>query len=347
LVRDSKGNLYGTTYAGGASGVGTVFKLDKAGKETVLYSFSGTGSDGANPSAGVIRDASGNLYGTTLYGGTSGEGTVFKLSKTGKETVLYNFCGESHCTDGEEPLAGLVEDTKGNLYGTTYGGGSSNWGTVFKVNKAGKETVLYSFQNSDAHYPYAGVIRDTKGNLYGTTASGGTGTGCGDSGCGTVFKVSKTGKETVLYSFTGATDGNDPRAGLIEDSKGNLYGTTLQGGTSGEGVVFRLSTMAEETVLHSFVGGTDGVNPRAGLIQDTKGNIYGTTYTGGSTGNGVVFELKKTGQETVLYTFCSLSNCTDGAHPLAGLILDSKGNLYGTNSNYGVYGYGAVFELTP
>ena len=239
LVWDAKGNLYGITSLGGASGYGTVFKLDKAGKETVLHSFTGPAGDGAEPMAGLTRDAKGNLYGTTVYGGSGtcknggldGCGTVFKLDKTSKETVLYSFPGTE--SDGTYPDAGLVPDAAGNLYDTTFGGGASGAGTVFKLDKTGKETVLYSFDGADGANPVAGLVWDAKGNLYGTTYNGA-------SGYGTVFKLEKTGKETVLHSFVG-TDGAHPYAGLVRDAKGKLYGTTYLGGSSDRGTVWKLT----------------------------------------------------------------------------------------------------------
>ena len=244
LIADSSGNLYGTTSSGGASGNGVVFKLSPDGTETVLHSF--TGSDGSVPVAGLIADSSGNLYGTTSRGGASGNGVVFKLSPEGTETVLHSFTGGS---DGANPQAGLIADSSGNLYGTTSGGGASGNGVVFKLSPAGTETVLHSFTRGyDGANPQAGLIADSSGNLYGTTSSGG-GSGCAGTGCGTVFKVSPGGSETVLYSFTGGSDGAGPAAGLIADNSGNLYGTTAFGGTSPElecgtigcGVVFKLS----------------------------------------------------------------------------------------------------------
>jgi uncharacterized repeat protein (TIGR03803 family) len=304
LVRDANGNLYGTTAWGGnpncnfGSGCGVVFKLDKAGKETVLYSFTGftEGSDGENPEAGLVRDAAGNLYGTTRWGGSGvceyGCGVVFKLDKTGKETVLYSFTGTGG--DGASPLAGLVRDVNGNLYGTTWLGGTSNYGTVFKVDKTGKETVLHSFTGgADGGWPQLGyLVRDAAGNLYGTTWLGGDLSCRRSFGCGVVFKLGKTGKETVLYSFTGTGgDGENPIAGLVRDAKGNLYGTTGGGGAYGYGTVFKLDKTGKETVLHSFDPQTDGGWPNAGLIGDAAGNLYGTANLGGAYGYGTVYKL--------------------------------------------------------
>ncbi len=267
-------------------------------------------------------------------------------------TVVHSFRG----ADGSEPIAGLIGDSAGNVYGTTYNGGASNAGVVFKLNKAG-ETVLYEFKGgADGFGPQAGLIRDSAGNLYGTTTYGGISSACAGDGCGVVFKLDTTGVETVLHSFTGGADGANPEAGLIRDSAGNLYGTTSLGGIGcahgGCGVVFKLDTTGVETVLHNFRG-ADGDSPYAGLIRDSAGNLYGTTNAGGALsgcggyGCGVVFKLDKTG-ETVLYSF---SGGTDGAHPSAGLIPDSAGNLYGTTVFGGIVsstaesGCGVVFKL--
>jgi uncharacterized repeat protein (TIGR03803 family) len=252
---------------------------------TVLYSFNG-GTDGAQPHAGLVRDAAGNLYGTTIRGGGgSNLGTVFKLDTTGAETVLYSFTG---FPDGAKPRAGLVLDAAGNLYGTTYHGGASDLGTVFRLDTTGAETVLHSFSGRDGQNPYAGLVRDAAGNFYGTTQNGG-----GDFAAGTVFKLDTTGKETVLHSFTGGSDGANPYAGLIRDAAGNFYATTFTGGAYGFGTVFKLDATGNETVLYSFTGGADGGHSRAGLIRDAAGNLYGTTGLGGAFSLGTVFKLSR------------------------------------------------------
>ena len=376
LAFDQNGNQYGTTFFGGAGEVGVVFKLTPKGKETVLYSFCphfDNCPDGQLPQAGLVFDQKGNLYGTTSAGGThcGGCGTVFKLTPKGEETVLHSFGVGS---DGFDPRAGLVFDQKGNLYGTTFSGGAHGDGIVFKLTPNGKETVLYSFCGrtncTDGGYSAAGLVFDQKGNLYGTTTGGGA------HGEGVVFKLTPTGKETVLYSFcrkTNCTDGASPIAGLIFDQKGNLYGTTVRGGlhnvectnTSDKtcGVVFKLTPKGEEIVLHSFCAQTnctDGDGPSAGLVFDQKGNLYGTAFSGGvsnpdncSGSNftcGVVFKLTPKGKETVLHSFCGKTNCTDGQGPMAGLIFDQKGNLYGTTYDGGAHEEGragVVFKLTP
>jgi len=305
---------------------------------SVLYTFQG-GTDGAGPRAGLIRDAKGNLYGTTYSGDTFNNGVVFKLNTTGKQTLLHSFDG----ADGAQPWASVVRDSAGNLYGTAYNGGVSGFGLVFKLDNKGKETRLYSFTGGvDGANPRASLVRDSAGNLYGTTFFGGA------SGAGTVFEVDTTGKETVLYSFKNGADGGYPWAGLVRDVAGNLYGTAVSGGASNFGVVFKLDKTGKETVLHSFAGGSDGMFPASGnLVRDSAANLYGVTPSGGVPGYGVVYKVTKTGHETVLYTFAGQA---DGGDPVGGLVRDSAGNLYGTTnySNFGGNaGYGGVFELSP
>jgi uncharacterized repeat protein (TIGR03803 family) len=230
LVRDTAGNLYGTTVLGGGSNLGTVFKVDSTGIQTILHSFGGA-ADGEFPYASLIRDGAGNFYGTTGGDGATSWGTVFKVDGSGKETVLYSFKGGA---DGGQPLSGLLRDAAGNLYGTTYSGGNGN-GTVFKVDKSGNETVLYAFAGGgDGANPLGGLVKDNSGNFYGTTENGGA------FSFGTIFKVAANGQETVLHSFGDiGKDGKYPEAGLVRGSTGTLYGATYLGGT-GSGVVFRL-----------------------------------------------------------------------------------------------------------
>jgi uncharacterized repeat protein (TIGR03803 family) len=365
LVRDSAGNLYGTTYQGGGScgngseNCGTVFELDTSGKETVLYAFPPGGGHGVGPVGTLVRDARGSLYGVTFLGGAQNLGRAFELLSGGGEMGIHTFRGGAwRPPDGANPSAGLIRDSSGNLYGTTTNGGtgscSDGCGTVFEISR-GKESVLYLFSGSDGAYPRAPLVRDAKGNLYGTASTGGIGSSCvGDMGCGLVFEVDPSGKETVLYKFTGAADGGQPEAGLLRDATGNLYGTTAGGGTGNAGTVFKLDKAGKETVLHRFKrGGSDGIVPFAGLVRDSAGNLYGTTAYGGSgtacqLGCGIVFKLDKTRHETVLHTF---TGGTDGALPEADLIQDAAGNLYGTTydgggNGCGGAGCGTVFKIT-
>jgi uncharacterized repeat protein (TIGR03803 family) len=263
---------------------------------SLLYQFK-SGLGGINPNAGVVLDATGNLYGTTLNDGAFASGTVFQLSPSGKHRVLYSFTGSGG--DGAFPYYGsLSRDSSGNLYGTTQQGGIYSQacpfgcGTVFKVDASGKETVLYRFTGTggDGNLPYFGLVRDSSGNLYGTTFLGGA------DGVGTVFKVDPTGKETVLYSFSDSIDGGLPFAGLLLDSKGNVYGTTGSGGASFFGTVFGISSAGQEKVLYSFNQPPDGFSPAAGLIRDSAGNFYGTTGSGGASAFGTVFKVTPSGQ---------------------------------------------------
>lgn len=233
VVRDSAGNLYGTTYIGGASGNGVVYKLDPSGNLAVLHNFSG-GTDGMWPFAGVVLDTSGNLYGTARNGGSGFGGIVYRLDPAGNETVLHNFSGGG--VDGWGPQSGVILDADGNLYGTTsYGGTTNNGGSVFKVDPAGMATLLYSFTaGADGGHPNGGLVRDAAGTLYGTTLAGGA------ANQGVVFKLDAAGVETVLYNFTGAADGGAPYAGVMLDKAGQLYGTTYAGGGANAGVVFKL-----------------------------------------------------------------------------------------------------------
>jgi len=388
LIQDTAGNLYGAAALGGKYNFGAVYKVDTSGNETVLYSFCPAGlpcTDGAFPRGSLIMDSAGNLYGTTYLGGANssanhgtGGGTVFKLAPAQgggpwTETVLYSFCSESNCTDGEEPASALIMDAAGNLYGTTPAGGANTaadggtgGGTVFELDTTGHETVLYSFCSqmncADGYEPEAGLI-EVAGNFYGTTAKGGA-----DNG-GTVFEVEGVGQETVLYSFCSVsrcTDGDEPTAALIQDLAGNLYSTTGVGGANGAGTIFELhpGTPWTETVLYSFCSFpkcADGAVPAGGVIRDKAGNLYGTAADGGNLNStcvdsqcGTAFELDTTGHYTVLYSFCSATNCTDGDEPVAGLIQDSAGNLFGTtifggnsNSNCSLGSCGTVFELVP
>jgi uncharacterized repeat protein (TIGR03803 family) len=339
LVSDAAGNLYGTTYFGGANNVGTVFKLSpKRGALNVLHSFLASSQDGAQPSGELAIDASGNLYGTTVTGGANGSGTVFEISQSA-ETILHNFGGTS--SDGLYPAGGLTMDAAGNLYGTSpYGGKGYGSGTVFTVSAQGTYSVLYAFLGSpDALRPVAPVFVDQAGNLYGTTAYGGT------YGEGAVYKVSPQGKETVLHSFSAIAieNGVFPHGGLVSDSAGNLYGTTYDGGAFHTGVVFKLTPAGSYSVVHNFGGSGDGLHTNQGLIIDGQGNLYGTCFQGGAQGYGIVFKLAADGTETILHSF----GFYDGAYPQGMLFMDSLGNLYGTTEEGGSGNSGTVYKVTP
>lgn len=281
-------DLYGTAFQGGAYDYGSVFKVAPTGRVIVLHSFPEVGgTDGAFPWTSLLS-VNGTLYGTTFAGGTSDAGTVFSITGSGAESVLYSFAGENS-GDGSLPEAGLVK-LGGKLYGTTSAGGTSDRGTVFSVSTAGTERVLHSFQGTpDGADPIADLIA-IDGTLYGTTLTGGT--GCPTlGGCGTVFSISPSGTYTVLYRFTGTPDGENPATSLL-NFDGTMYGTTYAGGASGFGTVFSITPSGSETVLYNFAGGQDGAKPDGDLIE-VKGTLYGTTEMGGGSGYGygTVFSL--------------------------------------------------------
>lgn len=390
LIEDAEGNLYGTTAEGGLDNIGTVFKLSPASgkwKEQLLFEFVGTidgAATGSFPSAGLVMDSAGNLYGTAFDGGASNLGAVFELSPTATgewdETVLYSFVGGS---DGANPAAVLIFDSAGNLFGTTEYGGLYSNGTVFKLSPgergAWTESVLHSFAGypADGAYSLASLVFDSKGNLYGTTSKGGSSPNCGTiknpAGCGTVFELSPAAHgqwtETPLYSFTSANDGAFPYANLIFDGAGNLYGTAEQGGVRGKcqnakfstcGTVFELMPGGAGTwtqkVLYAFKGyKTDGAFPQSGLVMDSAGNLYGTTVVGGNVsdpldnqGLGTVFELSPASggewTESVLHNF---QLGLDGALPVSGLVMDNSGNLFGATAGNAYEGGSVVYEITP
>jgi uncharacterized repeat protein (TIGR03803 family) len=311
---------------------------------SVVQSFNGT-SGGGNPVNGLTLSKTGMLFGTTSTGGASGLGVVFKLTGKGAESVLHSFAGGA---DGATPNGSVVEDTDGSLYGTTTAGGASGFGTVFRV-KGTKESVLYSFADgNDGAVPEAGLVIDAAGNFYGTTNQG------GPAGNGTVFKLAPPTKkngawtETVLYSFGTGTDGANPVGGVHLDKAGNLYGTTSVGGAYGFGTVFELVAASgwKENVLHDFQNTSDGTNPYAGLISDKKGNLYGAATDGGVNGGGTIFELSPSGGSWNFTVLTSLPGWGISG-TFRDLLLDTKGNLYGTTHCDGDNSAGTIFELTP
>jgi uncharacterized repeat protein (TIGR03803 family) len=331
-----------------------------AAEEKVLHSFSDNGLDGYNVSPGVVLGASGNLYGTTLQGGAYGDGAVFGLTPEAgggwRETLLHSFNQDG--TDGFNPYGTVILDAAGNLYGTTCCGGASKGGAVFELSPieggGRQETTLCAFgQNAtDGTEPLGSLVFDGAGSLYGTTNQGGT------YNYGTVFKLTRTSggnwTEAVLYSFD-ANDGHYPSSSLVIDGLGNLYGTTPYYGPGGGGTAFELTPTAGgswvETILHSFsTSGGDGYEPDHWLIFDGAGNLYGTTYDGGTYDYGTVFELKpSTGgawTEAVLHSFDNRGG-VQGYWPAAGLVFDAAGNLFGTTVLGGAYGEGTVFGLAP
>jgi uncharacterized repeat protein (TIGR03803 family) len=370
LIADKHGNLYGTTWSGGiqnpnctmnGTGCGTVFKLTSSRSGwsfNVLYTFKGYRGDGSNPyRQSLVFDKHGNMYGTTMTGGDTLDcgsyscGTVFKLAADGTETIIHNFSSIS--AGAFWPMSGLVLSKNGSFFGVTFHGGIYGTGTVYEVTTSGTERTLYNFtqDGADGIGPFGDLVLDKHGNLYGTTQTGGS-QNCFGTGCGTVFRLAPDGTQTVLHNFAGAADGSWPWAALTTDNNGNLYGTTFVGGGSGCGgqgcgTVFKIAPDGTEAVLHRF-SGSDGAGPRAGVILDRQGNLYGTTTGGGSgcggpAGCGTVFKIAPDGTETVLHSF----NISDGVAPEGGLVLGKNGKLYGTTQLGGAYNWGTVYELTP
>jgi uncharacterized repeat protein (TIGR03803 family) len=352
LVRDAKGNLYGTTSNGGfdvcnvACGGGTIFKISRAGRESILLPFI-TLSTGYFPNDLTI-DGAGNLYGTTFNGGdVYSSGYIFKVDPSGNETDLFMFNFDNGT--GRFPASGLVRDDAGNLYGTTtQGAWAIGAGTVFKVDAAGNFATLYQFTGGmDGGAPNRSrLLLDPSGNLYGLASVGGNlqcDGGNAFQGCGVVFEVTPSGSETVLYTFQGGTDGIGPIGDLVQDSSGNLYGVTQYGGAHGNGIVFRLSDTGQLTVLYSFHSGLDG-RPMSGVILDSAGNLYGTTTMGGTYHRGSVFKLDPAGRRTELHSF---TGGPDGGRPWGTLLLDGQGHLYGTTNDGGKEQQGTVFEIIP
>ena len=346
LVQGHDGNFYGTTSDIGSVGQGAVFKLTSSGTLTVLHSFTG-GSDGGVPVAGLIQASDGNFYGDTKYGGSSGCGNVFKVTAGGTITSLHVFAGGAH--DGCQPSGPLVQAADGNFYGTTFTGGSPNFGTVFKITAAGAVTILHTFCTQsgcpDGYNPATGLVQGSDGNLYGETLFG------GPNGYGSVFKITTSGTLTTLYSFNSA-DGSEPAGGLVQGSDGDFYGTTSMGGASGaDGTVFKMTSSGSLTTLYNFCAQprcADGGAPNDKLVQASDGNFYGTTVGGGANGYGTVFAITSDGAYSVLYSFCSVggTGCTDGAYPYAGLIQTSDGKLYGVTTQGGNASYaGTAFSL--
>jgi len=353
LIQASDGNFYGTTQEGGTYDNGTVFQLTPAGTYTVLYSFAGGASDGSGPNAGLVQATDGSLYGTTYYGGVSNLGTVFKIQTGAANTpvILYSF-GDG-ASDGANPVAGLVQATDGSLYGTTLQGGAGNLGTVFKIQTGAANTpvILHSFGDgaSDGGLPDAGLVQATDGFLYGTTYFGGA------NDVGAVFKIQTGAANTpvILYFFAGgASDGAYPFAGLVQAIDGSLYGTTVYGGASNFGTVFKIQTGAANTpvILHSFGDGvSDGANPYAGLVQATDGSLYGTTQEGGPNpesngGDGTIFKIQTGAANTPVILHFFAGGASDGQNPW-GLVQATDGSLYGTTLQGGANDVGTIFKL--
>jgi len=332
-------------------------------------------ADGLNPQGALAQGIDGNLYGTTIYGGTSGCtggqpacGNFYRITPGGLQNSLYSFClQQPYCSvDGAYPNAGVVLGTSGYFYGTTYGQDLS-YGTVYKISSKGLLTTLYTFCQllncADGLYPVAPLTQGSDGNFYGTTISGGTSPYSSDcyNGCGTGYKITPAGTFSSIYSFCSlpnCLDGDAPTQ-LIQASDGNFYGTTDLGGTSNDGTIFKLTSKGKLTTIYNFCSQSncsDGAGALSGVIQGADGNLYGTTYGGGVYNSGTIFKISPTGKFTTLYSFCSQSNCADGSLPTSPLMQATDGNFYGTTSYGGLYDCGlsqdnypcgTLFRITP
>jgi uncharacterized repeat protein (TIGR03803 family) len=348
LVQATDGSFYGTTVYGGSdrnrtNPSGAIFKVTPSGTLTRIYASLGHHDVIiSHPAGALVQGTNGDLYGTS-YGF---DGNVFKITLEGTLTDLQPM----YRGIGTYPFAGLIEADDGNFYGTASEGGSDGGGTVFKITPDGILTPIYSFcipsVCAGGFHPIAGLVQATNGDFYGTALHGGV------NGYGTVYKVTPGGTGTTLYSFcsqSDCADGESPKAALIQGIDGNLYGTTYAGGVKGDGTVFKITPSGALTTLYAFCSQsncTDGANPVAALVQGTDGNFYGTTYAGGANGDGTLFKMTPDGTLTTLYTFCSQSNCTDGSEPAASLIQGTDGDFYGTTDSGGLYGPGTVFRLS-
>jgi len=352
VFQSTDDSLYGTTETDGTGGYGTVFQLTTTGTLNTLWSFTG-GADGANPYGSLVQGSAG-FYGTTEAGGADGQGTVFLVTTSGSLTTLWSFTGG---TDGANPYCALVSGTAAAVsgstsetiavfLGTTKNGGADGKGSIFAVTTSGSLSTVYSFTGgADGANPEAGLIQGTdsssSGSLvlpadYGTTVTGGT------SNAGTVYKLSANGVFSSLYSFTGGSDGGSPYAGVIQETDGNLYGTTEAGGANGDGTVYRITTSGSLTTLYSFTGGNDGAHPYAPLVGGTDGFLYGATETDGSNGVGTVFQISTSGSLNTLFAFTPASS---GGNPYAGLVQGNGNILYGATTTDGSNNHGTVYAL--
>lgn len=320
---------------------------------TTLATFNG--GMGENPYSAPVQGTNGNFYGATGYGGLFGDGTMYEMTSGGSLTTLY----DSSESTAAQPFANFLLTANGNFYSTTFEGGPAGDGTIFEMTPAGKLTSLYQFcalpNCPDGANPRGALLLATDGNFYGTTVSGGPSfetSNCG-SGCGTVFKMTPKGSLTTVYGFcalTNCPDGSIPFGALVQGSSGNFYGTTEGGGSHSQGTVYELTPAGKLITLHSFCSQprcADGAFPFAGLVQAANGNFYGTTYLGGSANGGTIFEITPAGKFTSLYSFCALTNCTDGGGPNDALMQATDGNLYGTTSRKGSNNAGTLFKISP
>ncbi len=347
------GNFYAMTYAGGAHGAGTAFKVTPAGELTTLVEFQHRGitSAGATPWADLVEGADGHLYGMTSEGGTGGSGTIFKMSPAGAPNKLVDFTGSVPPNKGSLPYGGLLRASDGHFYGCTSRGGALGYGTVFRLTQEGVLTTLVDFSNNGTsnrgNSPRDRLVEGPDGALYGTTNSGGM-------GYGTVFKVTTGGALTTLVEFTNPQNsgfrGYSPEAGLVLASDGNFYGTTYFGGYSGQGTLFRVTPAGVLTTLVDFTNNASvnkGGQPMGALAQGPDGSLYGTTSQGGTLGYGTVFKTTLAGVLTTLVNFSGNGTNDKGRSPVGNLALAADGSFYGLTALGGAANYGTAFRMTP
>jgi len=346
LVLGPDGNFYGTTFEGGSSNLGTIFRLAPDGAFKSLFSFNG--ANGANPKAGLTLTATGDFHGTTFAGGVSNWGTVFRFTTKGVLTSLSSFTGTNTPQLGANPAGALIQAWDGSFYGTATYGGLTNksyegfgYGTIFRLATDETVTAPFLFGNTNGARPSSPLVLGKDGCLYGTTAWGGLNIiGTAFPGFGTAFKITPDGTLTNIYAFSGGNDGGFIYAGLVQGRDGYLYGAAFNGGLSGYGTLFKISTNGAFTLLHTF-NIFDSGSPYAGMIEGTDGNFYGTTY-GAFSGLGSVFRITPAGQFATLVGF----NGSSGARPDTTLLQGPDGNFYGTTSQGGANGFGTVFRLS-
>jgi uncharacterized repeat protein (TIGR03803 family) len=336
LVQGTNGNFYGTTYDGGKNASGTIFNVSTTGQQKIIYTFTGTTTDGAYPTGGLTLGTDGNFYGTTQQGGAESQGVIFKVTPTGTLTILHSF---NAFIDGAFPWGPPTLASDGNFYGTTSGGGENGRGILYKITSSGTFTDLYRFDVVHGYSPIAPPTQGTDGFLYIPVAQGGT------FFCGTILQMSTAGVVNNTYDFPCGPGGSFPIGPLVQASNGDFYSTTQDGGTNGEGTVYQVTTGLAVTVLHSF-GSTfgDGTFPAAGLLLATDGNYYSATSDGGANGDGTLFNTTTSGTYTSLYSFNNTVNLTQTS-PLAPPVQGTNGLLYGVTEFGGGANDGTVYSL--
>ena len=333
LTKGPDGNFYGMTSQGGANSDGTIFKMTPGGEVTILVNLR-SADTGSNPQGGLVLGKDNNFYGMTYSGGSSGYGTIFKVTPSGDFTLLRKFNG---IIDGGNAQGNLVLGKDGSFYGMTYQGGKNKYGTIFKISSAGNFTVLKHLDNTTGSYPQGSLIQASDGNFYGMTYQGGT------NNYGTIFRITPTGTYTIRRHLDSSISGAYPQGSLVQGTNGFLYGITYSGGAVGYGTIFRMTLSGTFSVLHNLNYSTDGGYAQGNLLQSTDGNFYGTTYQGGSNSVGTIFKVTPNGTFSVLH---NLDNSNDGRYAMGGLVQGTGGNYYGTTSAGGLGDRGTIFKIT-